>query len=444
MNISIPDYVSELMDILYEAGYTSYAVGGCVRDAALGKEPYDWDVTTSAKPEQMQKIFSSFKTVDNGLKHGTLCVINNRKPVEITTMRVDMGYSDNRHPDSVKFTSNIETDLSRRDFTVNAMAYNTLDGFKDPFGGMDDIRNRLIKCVGTPDVRFEEDALRIMRGLRFASVLGFDIEKATAESIIKNKALLHNVAFERIRTELLKLLCGKNVKKILMDFAPVFFEIIPELEPMYKFPQHTPYHIYDIWEHTAAAVASAEPDPIIRMTMLLHDCGKPKMHTTDSNGIDHFKKHQEVSYELSLEILKRLRFSCDDQKEISRLIKYHDLRPTGNKKEALLLASELSPEFMLRLLPILRADAKAQNPVNLPKKLFELDKTENVIKAAISSGTCLSIKELDLSGDDLKRIGFKGKEISDTLNILLKKVVSEVVPNNRQALLDYSCSLKKE
>ena len=288
MNISIPDYVSELMDILYEAGYTSYAVGGCVRDAALGKEPYDWDVTTSAKPEQMQEIFSSFKTVDNGLKHGTLCVINNRKPVEITTMRVDMGYSDNRHPDSVKFTSNIETDLSRRDFTVNAMAYNTLDGFKDPFGGMDDIRNRLIKCVGTPDVRFEEDALRIMRGLRFASVLGFDIEKATAESIIKNKALLHNVAFERIRTELLKLLCGKNVKKILMDFAPVFFEIIPELEPMYKFPQHTPYHIYDIWEHTAAAVASAEPDPIIRMTMLLHDCGKPKMHTTDSNGIDHF------------------------------------------------------------------------------------------------------------------------------------------------------------
>ena len=203
-------------------------------------------------------------------------------------------------------------------------------------------------------------------------------------------------------------------------------------------------HLRSAAEYASRALAPAGLCEAGYLCALLHDCGKPKMHTTDSNGIDHFKKHQEVSYELSLEILKRLRFSCDEQKEISRLIKYHDLRPTGNKKEALLLASELSPEFMLRLLPILRADAKAQNPVNLPKKLFELDKTENVIKAAISGGTCLSIKELDLSGDDLKRIGFKGKEISDTLNILLKKVVSEVVPNNRQALLDYSCSLKKE
>lgn len=444
MNIFIPDYVSELMNILYEAGYTSYAVGGCVRDATLGKEPYDWDVTTSAKPEQMQKIFSSFKTIDNGLKHGTLCVINKHKPVEITTMRVDMGYSDNRHPDQVEFTSNIETDLSRRDFTVNAMAYSPLNGFKDPYGGTEDIKKRIIKCVGKPDVRFEEDALRIMRGLRFASVLGFDIEKNTADSIIKNKSLLHNIAPERIREELLKLLCGNNVKKILMDFAEVFFEIIPELEHMYKFPQNTPYHIYDVWEHTAVAVASSEPNPIIRMTMLLHDCGKPKMHTTDSNGTDHFKKHQEVSYELSLGILKRLRFSNDEQKEISRLIKYHDLRPTGERTEVLLMASELSPEFMLRLLPVLRADAMAQNPENLSKKLHELKKTEEIIKTAINEKTCLSIKELNIDGNDLRTLGFKGKKISEALNVLLKKVVAEEILNNRQLLIDYSCSLPKE
>lgn len=444
MDISIPEYVLELMSILSKSGFSVYAVGGCVRDAALGKAPYDWDLTTSATPMQMQNIFSSFKTVENGLKHGTLCVINKGKAIEITTMREDMGYSDNRHPDKVNFTSDIDVDLSRRDFTVNAMAFNTQNGLKDPFGGMQDIKGKLIKCVGIADIRFEEDALRIMRGLRFASVLGFNIEKDTAHAIIKNKKLLHNVAFERIRTELLKLLCGQNVKKILLDFAPVFFEIIPELEPMYKFPQNTPYHIYDVWEHTATAVESAEPDPIIRMTMLLHDCGKPKMHTVDENGIDHFKKHQDVSYSLSLKILKRLRFSNAEIKEISELIKYHDLRPNGERTDLLLLASELTPDFIFRLLPILRADAAAQNPVNLPQKLACLRKTESVLRQAIDDGVCLDIKSLKINGNDLKALGFSGKKIREALNLLLKKIIKGEIKNDRQALIDYSCSLPKE
>ena len=437
----MPRYVSQAINLLKNAGFSAYAVGGCVRDTFLKKTPYDWDITTSARPDEMKTVFKDFKCFDAGIKHGTLSVVTDGHILEITTMRIDGCYSDGRHPDSVSFTSDIETDLSRRDFTVNAMAYSPYDGFADPFVGREDLKNSIIRCVGEPDRRFNEDALRIIRGLRFASVLGFEIEKNTAESIIKNRALLGGIAKERIRAELLKLLCGKDVRRILLDFAPVFFEIIPELEPMYKFPQNTPYHIYDVWEHTAAAVEAVDSDPILRMTMLLHDLGKPEKLTVDPDGTAHFKKHQEVSYQKSLIILNRLRFSKTEQEEISSLIRYHDLRPKGDKTEIKLIASKITPKLFKRLFPIFRADAMAQNPVNLPQKLKELDKSEKELDNAVQNSECMSIGELEINGDNLKNIGFCGKEIGEMLSLLLKKVIVGEVENKKDKLLEVSKAL---
>ncbi len=437
MKISIPDFISKAISVLEINGYEAYVVGGCVRDAYLCKIPNDWDVTTSATPDEMKKVFESFKVIETGIKHGTLSVIIDEQIVEITTMRVDGEYSDNRHPDSVEFTRNIESDLARRDFTVNAMAYNLSTGLVDPFNGRGDIDKKIIKCVGDPDKRFNEDALRIIRGLRFSSVLDFDIDKATAESMLKNKALLNNVAKERVRVELLKLLCGIRVKSVLMDFAPVIFEIIPELSPMYNFPQNTPYHIFDVWEHTAVAVDSIKPDPILRMAMLLHDSGKPEKHKTDRDGTDHFKFHQQLSFEKSKAILKKLRFSNSEIEEISNLVLYHDWRPDGDEKKILVMASELTPEFLLRLMPVLKADILAKNPDNIPNDLTNVEKTQSVVADIIKNKPCISIKDLCIDGNDLIKLGFKGKEIGEILKRILFLIIDGQLKNNQESVLTY-------
>ncbi len=437
MKISIPENILKALETLNINGYEAYIVGGCVRDAYLGKVPNDWDITTSATPEEMKTVFSDFRVIEIGIKHGTLSVIINDEIIEITTMRVDGDYTDNRHPDSVEFTYDIHKDLSRRDFTVNAMAYNPDIGLVDPFDGRGDIDKKIIRCVGDPDRRFNEDALRIMRALRFACTLNFEIVAETADSILKKKSLLNNVAKERIRVELLKLLCGNGVKRILLDFSPVFFEIIPELELMYNFPQNTPYHIYDVWGHTVIAVSCVPADPILRMTMLLHDIGKPQMHTVDQNGISHFKKHQSLSYEKSVEILKNLRFSKAEQDEISKLILYHDLHPKGEREETVRLCVSLSPEFLLRLIPIFKADAMAQNPEFLKLTFDEINRTEQMIDMLIEENVCLSIGSLEVNGDDLKQLGFTGKKIGNILNIVLDKVSQGEISNVREEILTY-------
>ncbi len=437
VEIKIPSNILSALNLLNSHGFEAYVVGGCVRDAFLDKIADDWDVTTSATPEETKKVFADYRVIETGIKHGTIAVMIDDELIEITTMRVDGDYTDNRHPDSVEFTQDIHKDLSRRDFTINSMAYNPAKGLIDPFDGRGDIRRKLIRCVGDPDKRFSEDALRIMRALRFSSTLGFDIVPETAQSIIRNRQLLSNVAKERIRVELLKLLCGVKVKSILIDFAPVFFEIIPELEAMYKFPQNTPYHIYDIWEHTATAVEAVDSDPVLKMTMLLHDLGKPDKFYTDDNGIAHFKFHQEVSCEKGAEILKRLRFSKAEQEEITTLILYHDWRPDGREKPVLRFAAKHTPEFVLRLLPVLKADAMAQNPVYLQQKLSELKKTEEVVKAAIEKGACLQIKDLSVNGNDLMSCGFKGKEIGRILNEILMLVADGHLENKKSNILTY-------
>ena len=437
LKINLPSYAKTALKKLNDGGFEAYAVGGCVRDSILGSEPHDWDITSSALPDQVLDVFSDFKTIETGLKHGTVTVMIEHQPIEITTMRRDGEYSDNRHPDSVEFTSSIEEDLSRRDFTINAMAYSETGGLCDPFHGAQDIADRTVRCVGDPDKRFNEDALRIIRALRFSSVLGFPIEGATAESILKNRQLLNNVASERIRTELVKLLCGKDVKRILMDFAPVIFTVIPELEPMYKFPQKTPYHIYDVWEHTATAVESIKPDGNLRMTMLLHDLGKPEMHTIDENGIAHFKMHQQASYEKSLDILKRLRFSNADAEEISTLVLYHDLRPTGEKKQTLRFASKYGADTMKKLYNVFIADAAAQNPVNYEDVFNRVKRSEAYLDEAIKESACLSLKDLKVNGNDIKALGFEGKKIGEILDCVLEKIIDGELENDRQKIIGF-------
>ena len=316
MTMDMPKNVDTAINLLQSAGFEAYAVGGCVRDSLLGKIPNDWDITTSAKPEDMKSVFADFHCIDTGIKHGTVTVVIDGEPLEITTFRLDGEYEDNRHPKSVTFTSNLSADLGRRDFTVNAMAYSKKTGTVDLFGGQNDLKNKIIRCVGDPDRRFNEDALRILRALRFASALDFEIEEKTAQSLLKNRALLGNISEERIAKELLKLVCGKGAKRILTDFAPVLFEILPELQPMYKNSHDNPHHCYDIYEHMLIAVESIDPEPTLRFAMLLHDCGKPAVKKFDENGVAHFYGHQRISAEISAQILARLKVSNKFRDEI--------------------------------------------------------------------------------------------------------------------------------
>ncbi len=437
MKIKIPYKIITALDLLNSKGFEAYVVGGCVRDAFLNKVADDWDITTSATPEETKKVFADYRVIETGIKHGTISVIIDDEMIEITTMRVDGDYTDNRHPDSVEFTRDIHKDLSRRDFTVNAMAYNPDVGLVDPFDGRGDIERKIIRCVGDPDRRFNEDALRIMRALRFASTLGFSIAPETAQSIINNKSLLSNVAKERIRVELLKLLCGARVKDILLDFSQVFFEIIPELEAMYKFPQNTPYHIYDVWEHTVVSVENVPPDPILRMTMLLHDLGKPAMHTVDDSGQSHFKRHQGVSAELSREILRTLRFSKAEQEEIYSLVLCHDLRPVGDVGQTIDLCVEYSAQFLLRLMPVFRADALAQSPAYQPETLAQINATELIIQKLLADNICLSLADLDINGNDLMSVGIKGEKIGFVLKQVLNKVSHGDISNDCDNILTY-------
>ncbi len=436
MNINMPSFVCTALDRLNSLGYEAYIVGGCVRDAFLNKTPYDWDITTSAKPQEISDAFSNYKTIDTGIKHGTVSVIIEGEILEITTMRVDGEYSDNRHPDSVSFTENINLDLARRDFTVNAMAYSPLTGVVDPFGGQKDLNDKIIRCVGEPHKRFTEDALRILRGLRFSSTLQFEIENDTANAMNELRELLDNVAAERKRVELLKLLCGADAKRILLTFPQVIFQIIPQLESMYNFQQNTVYHIYDVWGHTVAAVDNVPPQPIYRVVMLFHDMGKPRAYYCDDDGTAHFKGHQSISYEMCLEVLHNLRFSKAEIDEISKMVLHHDIRPQG-REDTLLKAARIGADLMKKLYPVFVADAKAHHPAIVPEMLNRIVESEKFLDEAMENNECLSIKQLNVNGKDVAALGFKGKQIGEVLNFLVNEIIKGNVENTKEKLVEY-------
>lgn len=435
MTMDMPKNVDTAINLLQSAGFEAYAVGGCVRDSLLGKTPNDWDITTSAKPEDMKSVFADFHCIDTGIKHGTVTVVIDGEPLEITTFRLDGEYEDNRHPKSVTFTSNLGADLGRRDFTVNAMAYSKKTGTVDLFGGQNDLKNKIIRCVGDPDRRFNEDALRILRALRFASALDFEIEEKTEQSLLKNRALLGNISEERIAKELLKLVCGKGAKRILTDFAPVLFEILPELQPMYKSSHDNPHHCYDIYEHTLIAVESIDPEPTLRFAMLLHDCGKPAVKKFDENGVAHFYGHQRISAEISAQILARLKVSNKFRDEILFLVSNHDRWELYENTEKMpRYLSKFGLDGVLKLLKVMRADVLAQSP-EYRYRLDQIADAEEIAKNLAAQKPCLSLRELQINGRTLMDIGIpQGRKLGAVLAQLLDEVIDGVTKNTQEAL----------
>lgn len=445
MTMDMPKNVDTAINLLQSAGFEAYAVGGCVRDSLLGKTPNDWDITTSAKPEDMKSVFINFHCIDTGIKHGTVTVVIDGEPLEITTFRLDGEYEDNRHPKSVTFTSNLGADLGRRDFTVNAMAYSKMTGTVDLFGGQNDLKNKIIRCVGDPDRRFNEDALRILRALRFASALDFEIEEKTAQSLLKNRALLGNISEERIAKELLKLVCGKGAKRILTDFAPVLFEILPELQPMYKNSHDNPHHCYDIYEHTLIAVESIDPEPTLRFAMLLHDCGKPAVKKFDENGVAHFYGHQRISAEISAQILARLKVSNKFRDEILFLVSNHDRWELYENTEKMpRYLSKFGLDGVLKLLKVMRADVLAQSP-EYRYRLDQIADAEEIAKNLAAQKPCLSLSELQINGRTLMDIGIpQGRKLGAVLAQLLDEVIDGVTKNTQEALTTRAREIYRE
>lgn len=438
MVINIPSQVNRAIEILCDGGYSAYIVGGAVRNIIMEIPVNDWDITTSALPDDTLELFKDFKTIETGIKHGTVTVIINGMPLEITTYRIEKGYSDNRHPDEVEFTDRVEDDLSRRDFTVNAMAYSPKSGLVDPFGGCEDIKKKIIRCVGNPDTRFSEDALRILRALRFASVLDFEIDPETAESIHKNKHLLKNISVERIFVELSKLLCGKKAGDILREYKDVIFFVLPELEPMNNCTQNHERHIYDVWNHTVKAVETIPPEPELRFAMLFHDSGKPHCKTTDENGVDHFYSHGKISKKIVSEALSRLKTSNKFRYTVRNLVEYHDFLPDKiSKKTYKKYIAKLGIETVENLFLIRAADVLAQNPKFHEESIAQNDIGKKILEEIKKEEACFKISDLAVDGRKLSDAGIKpSPAMGKILEKLLDEVMDEKLPNDESALIE--------
>lgn len=443
--INIPSKVEFIINTLEKNGYEAYVVGGCVRDSLLGKEPHDFDICTKALPSQTKECFKEYNIIETGMQHGTITVIIDHQPYEITTFRVDGEYLDNRHPNKVNFVTNLKEDLARRDFTINAMAYNKKTGLVDFFDGQNDLQNKKIKCVGDSAKRFNEDALRIMRALRFASVYGFTIDEDTKKSIHYYKHLLKNIAVERINVELCKLLCGYGVEHILLNYQDVLGVFIPEIYPLIGLKQNNPYHIYDVWGHIVKTVVNSPKDITIRLTMLFHDIGKQKCYTEDENGIGHFYGHELYSCEIAIEIMKRLKFDNNTINQVKKLILYHDAEIKPKSKYIKRWLNKIGEERLRQLLLVKRADTLAKSDLYKKECLGNLSEISECIDYVIANGLCFNTKDLAISGRDLIDIGVKqGAIIGDILNNLTKMVIDEEIQNEKTVLLKKSKDLMKE
>ena len=435
LDITLPLSVARALSVLEACGYEAYIVGGCVRDSLLGRTPNDWDITTNATPEQMKACFADFRVIETGIQHGTLTVIVEGMQLEITTYRNDGEYLDNRHPKEVTFSKNIEDDLSRRDFTVNAMAYHPKKGVVDLFGGQEDLENCVIRAVGDAKTRFCEDGLRIMRAIRFASVLDFKIEEDTAKAVHECKNLLSGIAAERIREEFCKLICGPGAVRILREYIDVVAVFLPELGRCVGFEQNTKYHCYDVFEHTLHALELCENNDLItRLGVLLHDIGKPLCYTEDELG-GHFKGHAPIGVELTREILSRLRFDNETIRRMELLVEWHDIPLSAEKKRVKRLMQRIKDEDILRLLEIKRCDRLA-HAKDFQELAPDLALIPSVIEEIRAEDACLSLKTLTVDGSDLMALGVpEGKKIGEMLHLLLDDVIEERLPNQKEALL---------
>lgn len=437
MKIQLPEKVNTIIQTLQEHGYEAYAVGGCVRDSLLGREPGDWDITTSASPDETKKLFA--RTVDTGIEHGTVTVLLGKEGFEVTTYRIDGKYEDSRHPTEVIFTRNLREDLLRRDFTINAMAYNDTEGIVDIFGGMDDLKRKIIRCVGNARERFGEDALRIMRGVRFAAQLGFSLEKETKEAMTELAPTLEKISAERIQTELVKLLVSDSPELIREAYhLGVTAVILPEFDEMMRTGQETKYHRYDVGEHTVQAVCNVPPDKVLRLTMLLHDVAKPEMKTVDADGTAHFKGHDIRGEQKAKEILRRLKFDNDTIHKVTKLIRWHDYRMPAEKKNVRKAMSKISAELFPMYLLVKRADILAHSMYRREEELENLSGLQKCYEEIVADHECVSLKQLAVTGTDLIGIGMKpGKQIGEVLNELLRIVLEYPEFNNKEHLLRF-------
>lgn len=439
----IPDEALYIIDRLTAAGFDAYCVGGCVRDLIMGLEANDYDITTSATCEEVKECFADKKIIETGIKHGTVTVLINSKPFEITTYRIESTYSDNRHPDRVIFTRSLKEDLARRDFTVNSIAYNKKDGFVDPFGGRKDIERKIIRAVGDPKKRFEEDSLRILRGIRFASTLGFTVEEETKRAMLEKRHLIKNISAERIFTELSKMLCGKNIKNALLEFAPVIGEILPEINAMQGFDQHNFHHIYDVLTHTAVVVESTRPVLHLRLAALFHDVSKPFCFSLDENGVGHFYGHPSESAEIAEERLSQLRCDNKTKESVIRLIKAHDAPIEESEKIIKRRLASMGRELFFDLIELKRADTAGLAPEYAVRNAH-FDRLEAIANEILEKEECFSLKHLAVNGKDMLLLGLKGREIGSMLDMLLEAVIDGRVENDEEELKALTLTLLNE
>lgn len=433
MSMDIPAYVGACMEALERAGFAAYAVGGCVRDALLGRTPHDFDLCSDARPEQIQAVFAGYRLILAGEKHGTVGVITPGGVVEITTFRQEGSYGDNRRPDWVDFITDIREDLARRDFTVNAMAYAPARGLADPFGGRQDLEKKILRAVGDPDTRFQEDSLRILRGVRFCAAYGLTPDGETEAAMLRQAHLMEHLARERVFEELNKLLPNINAPQ-LIRFAPVLAAVIPELGPMIGFDQHSPHHAYDLYTHVAHVVEAVPAEPVLRWAALLHDIGKVPTFTRDENGRGHFYGHAQVGETMAEEVLRRLKAPTALREQVKILIGQHMTRLEPDKKRLRRTLNRLGQETVLQLLALQEADMGSKG-TGEPEEADFFAQVRELTEEILAENACLSLKELAVNGNDLMALGYSGREIGRELDRLLGLVLEEQLPNTREALL---------
>lgn len=444
MKIILPEKVDFIINRLRENGYEAYAVGGCVRDSVLGRIPDDWDITTSATPTETKALFP--RTFDTGIEHGTITVLVEKESFEVTTYRVDGEYEDSRHPKEVMFTRSLKEDLLRRDFTINAMAYNKEEGLVDIFGGMEDLKRRTIRCVGNAQERFGEDALRILRAVRFAAQLGFEIEEDTMEGIRSLAPTLANISAERIQVELVKMLVSPNPGLLKLAYElGITSVILPEFDEMMRTEQETPHHMYSVGMHTLKAIEQVRADKVLRLTMLLHDVAKPQMKTVDASGVAHFKMHDVRGAEAAKKILKRLKFDNDTLGKVTKLIQYHDYRMPAQPKNVRKAVSKIGEELFPYYLEVRKADTMAQSDYMRKEKLENIAGIERCYREILEKKECVSLKTLAVTGSDLIADGMQpGKQIGDVLQELLGIVLEYPEYNTKEKLLEHARRLRRE
>lgn len=441
MKIEIPEYVQYALSALENNGFEAFIVGGAVRDAVIGNEVHDYDITTSASPHECISVFSHDKIISTGIKHGTVTLVRDGSQTEITTYRIDGTYDDNRHPTEVSFSKSLKDDLARRDFTINAMAYSERTGIVDIFGGIKDTGNKLIRTVGDPIKRFSEDSLRILRALRFSATLGFDIEDKTSDAVFALKDSLANISSERIKAEYDRILVGRFCVDVLRRYRDVFAVFMPEIAASFDFNQHNGHHRYDVFEHTLHAIDAAPPDISVRYALLFHDLGKPHCYSVDSDGNGHFFSHENVSSEIADRICRRLKFDNAAREKICTLVKYHGVQTEETGRAVKRLMCKIGKDMFRPLIDVKIADTIGQGVH--PERLEHFRHLLAIYDEIIKKDECFSVRSLAVNGNDVQALGFRGKEIGEALNLALEKVIDGEIKNDKNEIEEFLCGQKK-